>query len=160
MSWGWQNLQNHVGKAKTQTKCNFVLHASVQIWLTPCHGWKRSIFKTLWFKRRIVQYKLVILAVHNITNKMTCAPSEDSDQPGHPPSLISLPCLHEADSEDSDQTGRMPRLIWVFPGPTCHFVGFVMRRLIYMYDLSLSRWLEIRLRYTSEPLFNTIVRIL
>ena len=26
------------------------------------------------------------------TNKMTCAPSEDSDQPGHPPSLISLRC--------------------------------------------------------------------
>ena len=32
---------------------------------------------------------------HDKTNKMTCAPSEDSDQPGHPPSLISLHCLHE-----------------------------------------------------------------
>ena len=38
---------------------------------------------------------------------MTCAPSEDSDRPGHPPSLISLCCPH---GEDSDQTGRMPRL--------------------------------------------------
>ena len=36
--------------------------------------------------------------------------------------------LH-ADSKDSDQTGRMPRLIWVFAGRTCHFVGFVTRRL-------------------------------
>ena len=36
--------------------------------------------------------------------------------------------LH-ADSQDSDRTGRMPRLIWVFAGRTCHFVGFVMRRL-------------------------------
>ena len=27
---------------------------------------------------------------HDKTNKMACAPSEDSDQPGHPPSLISL----------------------------------------------------------------------
>ena len=27
------------------------------------------------------------------TNKMACAPSEDSDQPGHPPSLISLRCV-------------------------------------------------------------------
>ena len=35
-----------------------------------------------------------------------------------------------ADSEDSDQTGRMPRQIWVFARRTCHFVGFVMRRLI------------------------------
>ena len=33
--------------------------------------------------------------------------------------------LHE-----SDQTGRMPRLIWVFALCACHFVGFVMRRLI------------------------------
>ena len=29
------------------------------------------------------------------TNKMACAPSEDSDQPGHLPSLISLRCPHE-----------------------------------------------------------------
>ena len=39
------------------------------------------------------------------------------------------PSFLHADSEDSDQTGRMPRLIWVFAGRTCHFVGFVMRRL-------------------------------
>ena len=30
----------------------------------------------------------------------------------------------------TDQTGWMPRLIWVFTGHTCHFVGFVVRRLI------------------------------
>ena len=55
-----------------------------------------------------------------------CAPSEDSDQPWHPPSLIRVfaqwvakdPSFLHADSEDSDQTGRMPRLIWVFAGPT------------------------------------------
>ena len=80
---------------------------------------------------------------HDKTNKVTRASSEDSDQPGHPPSLIRVfafakwvatykesQFLH-ADSEDSDQTGRMPRLIWVFAGRKCHFVGFVMRRLIY-----------------------------
>ena len=27
---------------------------------------------------------------HDKTNKMACAPSEDSDQPGHPPSLIRI----------------------------------------------------------------------
>ena len=32
----------------------------------------------------------------------------------------------------TDQTGRMPRFIWVFAGRTCHFVGFVMRQLIFM----------------------------
>ena len=26
----------------------------------------------------------------NKTNKMACAPSEDSDQPGHPPNLIRV----------------------------------------------------------------------
>ena len=55
------------------------------------------------------------------TNKMTCAPSEASDQPGHPPSLIGVFTVHStvvkgplflhADSEGSDQTGRMLRLI-------------------------------------------------
>ena len=57
---------------------------------------------------------------------MTCAPSEDPGQPGHPPSLIitvrrkitgSL-ATQKAHSEDSDQTGRMPRLILVFAGRT------------------------------------------
>ena len=27
---------------------------------------------------------------HDKSNKMACAPSEDSDQPGHPPSLIRV----------------------------------------------------------------------
>ena len=40
---------------------------------------------------------------------------------------------HWAHSEDSDQIGLMPRLIWVFTGLTCHFVGFVMRRLKWIW---------------------------
>ena len=57
---------------------------------------------------------------------MACAPSEDSDQSGHPPSLIRVFAVRMkkawvlytdwAHSEDSDQTGRMPRLIWFFAG--------------------------------------------
>ena len=50
-----------------------------------------------------------------------CAPSEDTDQPGHSLSawrnLGSL-ATHWAHIEDSDHTGRMPRLIWVFAGRT------------------------------------------
>ena len=47
------------------------------------------------------------------TNKMTCAPSEDSDQPGHPPSqwVAEDPIFLHADCENSDQTGRMSMLI-------------------------------------------------
>ena len=55
---------------------------------------------------------------HDKTNKITCTPSEDSDQP----SLIRVSAVRmkepwvlsgflHADSEDSDQTGWMPRLI-------------------------------------------------
>ena len=58
---------------------------------------------------------------HDKKKQNGCAPSEDSDQPGHPPSLIRVfavcsmgakdPSFLQADSEDSDQTGRMPRVI-------------------------------------------------
>ena len=71
---------------------------------------------------------------------MNCAPSEDSDQPGHLPSLIRIfaVCMKKpwalgypfSTSEDSDQTGWMPMLIRVFAERVVHFVGFVMRWLI------------------------------
>ena len=50
---------------------------------------------------------------HYKTNKMTCAPCEDSDQPGHPPSqwVAEDPMFLHADSKVSDQTGRMSGLI-------------------------------------------------
>ena len=80
------------------------------------------------------------------TNKMTCAPSdnsdqpespsEDSDQPGHVPSLISIRCLHEETMEPKlptdtectakiDQAVRMRRLIFVLAGRICHFAGLL-----------------------------------
>ena len=39
-------------------------------------------------------YSLIYEPAHNKTNKMACAPSEDSDQPGHPPSLIRVYAVH------------------------------------------------------------------
>ena len=44
----------------------------------------------------VPQLKLPITfePAHDRTNKMTCAPSEDSDQPGHPPSLIRVFAVH------------------------------------------------------------------
>ena len=82
---------------------------------------------------------LLIWAASWQNQQCGCAPSKDSDQPGHPPSLIRVfavgcpgwsefllcaqwvvkgPSFLHADSEDSDQTGWMPRLIWVFAGRT------------------------------------------
>ena len=60
--------------------------------------------------------------------------------------LGSLPS-HWAHIEDYDLTGRMPRLIWVFAGRKDHFVGSVMRRLIYFrrafaFKLKCSCWKE------------------
>ena len=76
---------------------------------------------------------------HDKTNKMACAPNEDSDQPGHPPSLIRVFAIRMKkawvlsylfNAQRRLQTGRLPRLTWVFAGRTYHFVGFVVRRLI------------------------------
>ena len=54
-------------------------------------------FTTKWFQENKIsqQYDCTNEPPHDKTNKMACAPSEDSDQPGHPPSLISLRCPHE-----------------------------------------------------------------
>ena len=83
---------------------------------------------------------------HDKTNKMACVPSEDSDQPGHPPSLIRVFAV------------RMKK-VWVLSYPLSaqrrllsdwadaqadlslrwahsHFVGFVMRRLINAYKIT------------------------
>ena len=59
-----------------------------------------------------------------LTKPTTCLPSEHSDQPGHPPSLIRVcagpymgnrevndPMLPHAYSEDSDQTRQLAMLI-------------------------------------------------
>ena len=51
---------------------------------------------------------------------------------------------HWTHSEDADQTGRMPRLIWVFTGRTCHFVGFVMRRLKCLVSTFFYLFLKVR----------------
>ena len=78
---------------------------------------------------------------HDKTNKMTVRPAKTQISLGirpvwSEPSLCTQwvakdPSYLHADSEYSDQTERIPRLIWVFAWRTCHFVGFVMRRLIY-----------------------------
>ena len=65
--------------------------------------------------------KELIESPHDKTNSVAVRPAK---------TYISLgirPVWSE--SSLSDQTGRKPRLIWVFAGCTCHFVGFLTRRL-------------------------------
>ena len=80
-----------------------------------------------------------------------CAPSEDSDQPGHPLSLIRVFAVrmkkawtltHWVHSEDSGQTGRIPRLIWVFAGRTATLLvlsrGGSFIHILYHWELTVS----------------------
>ena len=50
-------------------------------------------FDVEYVSEALQKYKNELL--HDKTNKMNCAPSEDSDQSGYPLSLISLRCPHE-----------------------------------------------------------------
>ena len=68
-----------------------------------------------------VKYQSYKLAATRQNQQNECAPSEDSDQPGHPPSLIRVFAVRMKKAwvlsyslraqRRSDQTGRMPRLI-------------------------------------------------
>ena len=72
---------------------------------------------------------------HDKTNKMTCSPGKDSDQPGHPPILITLHCPHEEalgpwlflERTAKISSARLNRVVAAQP---CQCVGFVVHRLI------------------------------
>ena len=67
------------------------------------------------FDIMIIVVHIIYEPLHDKTNKMICAPSEDSNQPGHQLSLIRVfacaqrvvedPMFFHADSGDFDQTG-------------------------------------------------------
>ena len=56
-----------------------------------------------------------------------CAPSKDSDQPGHPPSLIRVFAVHMKKAWVLSYTLNAQRRLW---SDWAHFVGFVMSWLI------------------------------
>ena len=71
---------------------------------------------------------------------MACAPSEESDQPGHPPSLIRVFAIrlkktwilsYPLSAQRRLWSDWADAPIWVFVGRTCHFVGFATMRLNY-----------------------------
>ena len=156
-------MQKKKKKKKKKKLCSFVVwlrndHINSQIWSADAiftHSSQlaiHSIIKITWssesfpsspsnssraFKPNLALFWNIEFELpHDKSNKMNCAPSEDSDQPGHPPSLTesslsawSKPgslAPHWAHKEDSDQTVRMHKLNWVFTGHTSNFVCFVM----------------------------------
>ena len=72
-----------------------------------------------------IQIKDTFAPRHDKTNKMTSAPFEDSDQPGHPPSQIRVFAVRSVGSlrpKVSTCGQRMPRMIWVCAGRTCNLL--------------------------------------
>ena len=93
------------------------------------------------------------------TNKMTCAPSEDSDQPRHPPSLIIVFAVRFIGSQGPSPSSGEQRRLWsdwedaqadLSPRwRTGHFVGFVVfwlnlcvRTAKAVDDMFLTTWLR------------------
>ena len=100
---------------------------------------------------------LIFDPAHDKTNKMACAPSEDSDQPGHPPSLISVVAVRMKKAWVLSYPLSAQRRLWSdwadaqadlsLRWRTCQFVGFVMRWLIFMNNrytdcVRKSNWLQ------------------
>ena len=81
----------------------------------------------------------IIEPPHDKTNKMACASSEDSNQPGHPPSLIIVFAVRMKKAGILTYPLSAQRRLWSDWGDAqadlslrwahSHFVCFVMRRL-------------------------------
>ena len=84
------------------------------------------------FRTFLLHGSLLCERPYDQTNKTTSAPSEDSDQPGHPPSLIRVFAVRMKKHWVLSYPlwWWMPWLIWDFAGRTGHFVCFVVLRLI------------------------------
>ena len=80
---------------------------------------------------------------HDKTNKMICAPNEDSDQPGHLPSLIRVFAVRVKEAWVLSYPLSAQRRLWSdwadaqadlsLRWANSHFVGFVMSRLISVF---------------------------
>ena len=81
------------------------------------------------YPRIITKYE----PAHNKTYNKTCATSEDTD---HLPSPIRVFAVRMKKAWVLIFPLHAQRRIWVFAGRTCHFVGFVMHWLIFLFNKS------------------------
>ena len=82
---------------------------------------------------------------HDKTNKVACVPSEDSDQSGHPPSLVRVFVVRTKKAQVLSYLLSAQRRLWSDWADAqadlslcwahSHFAGIVMRRLIYVFVL-------------------------
>ena len=76
------------------------------IWIFLGHTCSKVCFLTSWFISCLYE------PAHDKTNKMVCAPSEDSDQPGHPPRLIRVFAVHSMGSKGLKLSSCGQRRLW------------------------------------------------
>ena len=94
-------------------------------------------FHQVWLKNK--SWNFIYEPPCNKTNKMAFAPSEDSDQPEHPPSLIRVFAIHMKKAWVLSYPLSAQQRLWSdwtdaqadlsLRWAHSHFVGFVMRRL-------------------------------
>ena len=82
--YSWNDTDQTMVKSRNYLRCNVGKFPYIP-WLCIHRVWPGFIMVV----------DLVYEPAHDKTYKMVCAPSEDSDQPGHPLSLISPRCPHE-----------------------------------------------------------------
>ena len=111
--------------------------------------------------------KLINEPPHDKTNKMACAPSEDSDQPGHPPSLIRVFAVRMKKAGVLSYILSAQQRLWSdwadaqadlsIHWAHSHFVGFVMRRFKCVYSFSFHRvdWIFSEWHLSSRHLVFT-----
>ena len=111
-----------------------------------CHAARGSFFfffvKVFFSARIVCNRSMLFEPPHDKTNKVACAPSEDSDQPWHPPSLSRVFTVHMKKAWFLSyplSAHRRLRSHWAdaqadlsFRWAYSHFVGFVMRQLILL----------------------------
>ena len=61
-------------------------------------GNKQCMYYAGWLSQ---EHRYTLVPPHDKTNKMICAPSEDADQPGHPPRVIRAFAVCSKDSQGS-----------------------------------------------------------
>ena len=102
------------------------------------------IFKQMTFKARSHRINEYMIRLMTKPTKWPVRPAKTQISLGNHPVLSKSSLCAQWVAKDQSFFMRtvktliglgayMPRLIWVFAGRTCHFVGFVMRRLNYLF---------------------------
>ena len=133
--FGFSATQRMPSKVSDQTE---QLHRLFWVFPGGTHDFVSSLCFGFWLSYKVLIQE--IWAVTWQTNKMACVPSEDSDQPGHPPSLIRVFSVGMKKLGVLSYPMSAQRRLWSDWADTqadlslhwahTHFVGFVMLLLI------------------------------